>query len=72
MLFLSTQDILDEELLCRIYSSKGEPPFEFTCKVKYKGKSESELYRIGVYFPDMPASIKEKLTNCIEPHKKLD
>jgi len=72
MLFLSTQDILDEELLCRIYSSKGEPPFELTCKVKYKGKSGGELYRIGVYFPDMPVSIKEKLSHCIEPHKKLD
>jgi len=66
MLLLSTQDILGEEFLCRIYRPKDESPFELTCKVKHKGKSESELYRIGVYFPDIPESIKEKLSNCIE------
>jgi len=66
MLLLSTQDILGEELLCRIYLPKGKPPFELTCKVKHKGKSESELYRIGVYFPDIPESSKEELSHCIE------
>jgi diguanylate cyclase (GGDEF)-like protein/PAS domain S-box-containing protein len=71
MLLLSTQDILDEELLCRIYCPKDESPFELTCKVKRKGKSESELYRIGVYFPDIPERIKEKLSNCIESPKKF-
>jgi len=72
MLLLSTQDILDEELLCRIYCPKGGSPFELTCKVKHKGKSESELYRIGVCFPDITESIKEKLSNCIESSKELD
>jgi len=71
MLLLSTQDISDEELLCRIYLPKGKPPFELTCKVKHKDKSENGLYRIGVYFPDIPESIKEKISNCIESPKEL-
>lgn len=69
MLLLSTQDILDEEILCRIYCPKDESPFELTCKVKHKGKSENELYRVGVYFPDIPESSKEKLSQCIESPK---
>ena len=66
MLFLSTQDILGEELLFRIYRPKDKSPFELTCKVKHKGRSENELNRIGVYFPDIPESSKEKLSQCIE------
>ena len=69
MLFLSTQDILGEEFLCRIYRPEDESPFELTCKVKHKGKTESELYRVGVYFPDIPESSKEKLSQCIESPK---
>jgi diguanylate cyclase (GGDEF)-like protein/PAS domain S-box-containing protein len=72
MLLLSTQDIITEELLCRIYCPKGVSPFELTCKVKYKDKSESELYRIGVYFLDIPKSNKDKLSNCIESPKESD
>jgi diguanylate cyclase (GGDEF)-like protein len=72
MLLLSTQDILNEELLCRIYCPKDVSPFELTCKVKHKGKSESELYHIGVYFLDAPESDKEKLSNCIESPKESD
>jgi diguanylate cyclase (GGDEF)-like protein/PAS domain S-box-containing protein len=72
MLLLSTQDIIDEELFCRIYLPKGEPPFKLTCKVKHKDKSENGLYRIGVYFPDMPESTKEKLSHCIESPKELE
>ncbi|MBN2483992.1 MAG: diguanylate cyclase [Candidatus Omnitrophica bacterium] len=67
MLLLSTQDILDEELLCRIYCPKNKSPFELICKVKHKSKQESELYRIGVYFPEVPDSMNENLSNCIEP-----
>jgi diguanylate cyclase (GGDEF)-like protein len=66
MLFLSTQDILGEDFLCRIYRPKDESPFDLICKVKHKGKSENELYRVGVYFPDIPESNKEKLSQCIE------
>jgi diguanylate cyclase (GGDEF)-like protein len=66
MLFLSTQDILGEEFLCRIYNPKDESPFELTCKVKHKGKSKDELYRVGVYFPDIPESSKEKLSQCTD------
>jgi diguanylate cyclase (GGDEF)-like protein len=66
MLFLSTQDILGEEFLCRIYSPKEESPFELTCKVKHKEKLDNELNRIGIYFPDIPESSKEKLSQCIE------
>jgi diguanylate cyclase (GGDEF)-like protein/PAS domain S-box-containing protein len=69
MLFLSTQDILGEEFLCHIYRPKDESPFELTCKVKHKGKPESELYRVGVYFPDIPESSKKKLSECIESPK---
>ena len=70
MLLLSTQDILDEELLCRIDCPKGGSPFELTCKVKHRGKSENELYRIGVYFPEISESFKEDLSNCIESPKE--
>ena len=63
-LILSTQDILDEEFLCRLYYPKNGSPFELTCKVKYKGKSDG-LYRIGVYFPDISGSIEEELSKCI-------
>ncbi|MFC1704012.1 PAS domain S-box protein [Candidatus Omnitrophota bacterium] len=72
MLLLSTQDILDKELLCRISCPKGGSPFELACKVKHKGKSEGELHRIGVNFPDIPKSIEERLSNCIESPKELD
>jgi len=71
MLLLSTQDILDEELLCRIHCPKNASSFELTGKVKHKGKSESELYRIGVYFPEVPEPMKEKLSNCVESPKEL-
>lgn len=69
MLILSTQDILGDEFLCRIYRPKGEAPFELTCKVKHKRKSDNELYRVGVYFPDIPESSKEKLSQCIDSPK---
>ncbi|MFC1667706.1 diguanylate cyclase [Candidatus Omnitrophota bacterium] len=72
MLLFSTQDILDEELLCRIHCPKDGSPFELTCKVRYKGKGESELYRIGVSFLEIPESIKEKLSHCIESPTKQD
>ena len=72
MLFLSSRDILEEELLCRIYRPKDESPFELTCKVKHKSKPEHGPCRIGVYFPDMPESVKEKLSNCIESPKELN
>lgn len=66
MLFHSVGDILGEKLLCRIYRPKDKFPFELTCKVKHKEKSENEPYRMGVYFPDIPESNKEKLSQCIE------
>ena len=69
MLFLSTQDIPGEEFLCRIHHPKDEFPFELTCKVKHKGKSGNDLYRVGVYFPDISESSKEKLSQCIESPK---
>ena len=64
MLFLSAQDIPGEEILCRIYHPKDESPFDLTCKVKHKGKSNDELYRVGVYFSNIPESSKEKLSQC--------
>jgi diguanylate cyclase (GGDEF)-like protein len=66
MLLLLTQDILDKEILCRLCCPEDVSPFELTCEVKHKGKSGSDLYRIGVYFLEMPESNKEKLSNCIE------
>ncbi|MDP2921381.1 MAG: glycosyltransferase [Candidatus Omnitrophota bacterium] len=71
-LFFSTQDILGEEFLSRIYRPKNASPFELTCKVKHKRKSENELYRVGVYFPDISESSKEKLSECIESPKIND
>jgi len=65
MLFLSTQDIPGEDLLCRIYRPKDATPFELTCKVKHKGKSKDELYRVGVYFQGIADSGKEKLSQYI-------
>jgi c-di-GMP-binding flagellar brake protein YcgR len=72
MLLLSTQDISDEEILCRIHCPKGGSPFELTLKVKHKNKSESELYRIGVYFPEMSEDLNEKLSNCMESSEEVD
>ena len=72
MLLLSTQDISDEELICRIHRPKGGSPFELTLKVKHKSKSESELYRIGVYFPEMPEDLNQKLSNCMESSEEVD
>jgi diguanylate cyclase (GGDEF)-like protein/PAS domain S-box-containing protein len=69
MLFLSTQDIPGEEFLCRIYRPKDESPFELTCRVRHKGKSNNEFYRLGVYFPDISESSKEKLSQCAESPK---
>jgi hypothetical protein len=66
MLFFSAQDISGEEFLCRIYRPKDVAPFELTCKAKHKIKSRDGLYRVGVYFPDIPESNKEKLSQCIE------
>ena len=57
MLLLSTQDIDAEELLCRIHCPGSETPLEIVCKVKHKAKPDGELYRIGVYFPDMSESL---------------
>ncbi len=65
MLFLSAQDILDEDFLCRIYRPKDESPLELSCKVKHKGKLENGLNRVGVYFSDISESSKEKLSQCI-------
>jgi len=72
MLFISTQDIPSEELLCRIYHPKEKTPFELTCKVKHKEKPKNGLNRIGVYFSDMPKSSKEKLFQYIESPKIMD
>ncbi|MDD5194666.1 MAG: diguanylate cyclase [Candidatus Omnitrophica bacterium] len=69
MLLLSTQDILGEDFLCRVFRPKDESPFELICKVKHKGKSENKLYRVGVYFPDISESSKEKLSQCIKSQK---
>ena len=72
MLLLSTQDIIDERFICRIYCPKGGSPFEITCKVKHKTKTGSGLYRIGVYFLETPEYLEDKLSNCIESSKELD
>ena len=72
MLLLSNQNTLNEEFLCRIYCPKGGSPLELTGKVQHKKKSERELYRIGVYFPEIPESMKEKLLHCIESPKELE
>ncbi|MFA5116221.1 MAG: diguanylate cyclase, partial [Candidatus Omnitrophota bacterium] len=70
MLFHSTQDIRDKDFLCRIHCPKNKSPFNLTCKVKYKGKIEGELYRIGAYFQDMSENMKERLLSCIEPPRE--
>jgi diguanylate cyclase (GGDEF)-like protein/PAS domain S-box-containing protein len=63
MLLLSTQDILDEEFICRVHPPKGGSAFESICKVKHKSSSENGLYRIGVYSPDTPESFAENLSS---------
>ncbi len=71
MLLLSTQDIFNREFLCRIHAPEEGPTFELVCKVTHKNKSESELYRIGVYFSQISESFKEKIPQCIEyPNNK--
>ena len=66
MLFLSPQDIPAAEFVCRIFGPQEEFPLALTCNVKHKGKSGNELYHLGAYFPNIPESSKEKLSQCIE------
>ncbi|MCF7917127.1 MAG: diguanylate cyclase [Candidatus Omnitrophica bacterium] len=66
ILLLSTQDITNEEFLCRIQHPKGGSPLELACKVKHKDKPEDESYRIGVYFPKISENLKDDLSNYIE------
>jgi c-di-GMP-binding flagellar brake protein YcgR len=71
MLFLSPQDIIGEDLLCRINRPKDESSFELTCKVKHRERSGDRINRIGVYFSDIPEGSKEKLSQCIKsPQRK--
>ncbi|MBU1125394.1 MAG: diguanylate cyclase [Candidatus Omnitrophica bacterium] len=69
ILLLSTQDILGEDFLCRIYRPKDRSPFELACKVKHKGRAKDELYRVGICFPDISESGKEELSQCIGPSR---
>jgi hypothetical protein len=71
MLLILSQDIPDKEFFCHIYCPTGGASFKLTCEVKHQGKSESGPYCIGVYFPDIPESIKGKLSSCIKLPEEL-
>ena len=72
MLLLTHQDIRGNNLLCRMYCPEDNFPFEFSCKIAHKNKSENNAYRIGLYFVDKSEYIQEKLSNCINSPRELN
>ena len=61
MLLLLPKDIKEEEVLCRISLSDQDFAPEFNCKIVHKSKAKGDLYRIGVYFVNLPTYIRGKL-----------
>ena len=63
MLLLFPHDIHNEEFLCRIHFPGDKLPSEFICRVAHKNKAEDDVYRLGVYFVDVPTDIQKKITD---------
>ena len=70
MLVLFPHDIPEEEFLCRIYFPEEHVPSEFTCKVAHKTKSKGDVYRVGVYFVDIPTHVQKKLSPSTHPSEE--
>ncbi|MDD5561574.1 MAG: diguanylate cyclase [Candidatus Omnitrophica bacterium] len=65
MSFLSLHDFPDKELLCRFSLPGQELTSEFTCRVAHKSRLERGVYRVGIYFVDLPAPIRGTLFHFI-------
>ncbi|MDD5409166.1 MAG: diguanylate cyclase [Candidatus Omnitrophica bacterium] len=65
MSFLSPHDILDKEFLCRISLPGEEFTPEFICRVAHKSRLDRAVYRIGIYFVDIPAYVRATLFHFI-------
>jgi len=65
ILFLFPQDIPDKEFLCRISLPGQDFTPEFTCKVAHKNKTEDGVYRVGVYFVDIPTYTRGTLFHFV-------
>jgi len=65
MSLLLLHDLLDNELLCRISLPGEEFTPEFTCRVAHKSRLDRALYRVGVYFVDIPAYARAALFHFI-------
>jgi diguanylate cyclase (GGDEF)-like protein len=61
VLLLFPRDVPSQECLCRIYFPQEHLPSEFRCKVIHKKRSNKQLYRVGVYFVDIPTDIQKKI-----------
>ncbi|TAM43682.1 diguanylate cyclase [bacterium] len=65
ILLLFPQDVPDKEFLCRISLPGQELTPEFTCKVAHKSKTEDGVYRVGVYFVDIPTYTRGTLFHFV-------
>ena len=62
ILLLFPQDISSQEFICRFSLSEEEStPAEFRCRLVHKDKSKEGIYRIGVYFVDIPKEVQEEI-----------
>lgn len=62
LLFFS-QDLPSEELVCRLHFSKSHPAKEFRCRIIHKDISKKEIYKVGVYFLDIPEDVQSRISN---------
>lgn len=65
ILLLFPRDVPDKEFLCRISLPGQDFTPEFTCKVAHKSKTEDGVYRIGVYFVDIPTYTRGTLFHFV-------
>ncbi|MFA4854074.1 MAG: diguanylate cyclase [Candidatus Omnitrophota bacterium] len=65
ILLLFPNDLPDKEFLCRISLPGQDFTPEFTCKVAHKSKAEDGLYRVGIYFVDIPTYTRGTLFHFV-------
>lgn len=65
ILLLFPNDFPDKEFLCRISLPGQDFTPEFTCKVAHKSKLEDGIYRVGIYFVDIPTYTRGTLFHFV-------
>ncbi len=69
VLLLFPQDISSQEFVCCFYLSEGKnTPAEFKCKLIHKDRSKEDIYRVGVYFVDIPKEVQEEIESFKNSH----